>query len=321
MTAGKKTTAAKKQKQSDAPELRLVKEAKIQDLIGDGAGSRLEASGVLYRDGVFLVVCDNLTSFIRVGSELSPKAPENGVLQPKGVGTGARARGGAKGKKALEVAGYEDLAHDPAQDRYYALTESVPVKAGFRARVHEYDGRMRVRGSALLDFALTDANKGMEGLEWVDRGGVGHLLALCEGNRCAGGKEGQRPGGGRIQVFRRGAGRWEHAGTVRLPRSLPFEDYSSVSVRDGRIAVLSQASSALWVGRLSTKKWAVDQGTVYRLPTGGKGRTAYGNAEGVSWVSSDHVVVVSDRAKKGAANDRYRAKDQSIHLFLIPSGD
>ncbi|MEV5977440.1 hypothetical protein [Streptomyces sp. NPDC052114] len=322
-TAGKRTAAAKKQKASGAadPELRLVKEAKIQDLIGDGAGTRLEASGVLYRDGAFLVVCDNLTSFIRISSELSPKAPENGVLRPKGPAARARAKGAAKGGKAAEVEGYEDLAHDPVQDRYYTLTESVPVKSAFRARVQEYDGRMRLRGSALLDFELTDANKGMEGIEWVERGGVGHLLGLCEGNRCAGGKEGQRPGGGRIQVFRRGTGRWDHVGTVRLPRSLPFEDYSSVSVRDGRIAVLSQASSALWVGRLSAKKWQVDEGTVYRLPTGGKGRTAYGNPEGVSWVSSDHVVVVSDRAKKGAANDRYRAKDQSIHLFLIPSGD
>lgn len=123
----------------------------------------------------------------------------------------------------------------------------------------------------------------------------------------------------RIQVFRHGGKQWDHKATIRLPASLPFEDYSSVSVRDdGRIAVLSQASSALWVGRLSTKKWQVDEGTVYRLPTDSKGRTVYGNPEGVSWVSADHVVIVSDRAKKGAASERFRAKDQSIHLFLIP---
>lgn len=41
----------------------------------------------------------------------------------------------------------------------------------------------------------------------------------------------------------------------------------------------------------------------------------------MSWVSSDYVVIVSDRAKKGAANQRYRAKDQSIHLFLIPGNN
>ncbi|WP_055569650.1 hypothetical protein [Streptomyces atriruber] len=318
MTATKKPTKAKAgpQRKSEAEaarELRLVKEAKIQDLIGDSAGTRLEASGVLYRDGAFLIVCDNLTSVIRVSSELSPKAPENGVLTHD------------KGKKKAGQAaaeGYEDLAHDEARDHYYTLSEAEPVKPkGFRARVQEYDAKLRPIGSAHLDFDLADANKGMEGLEWVDRSGTGHLLALCEGNLCAGGKKGRTPGGGRIQVFRRDGKRWSNTATIRLPKSLPFEDYSSVSVRDGRIAVLSQASSALWVGRIDTKKWQVDEGKVHRLPTDNKGRTVYGNPEGVSWVSADHVVIVSDRAKKGPDNERFRGKDQSIHLFLIPGNN
>ncbi|GAA3096834.1 hypothetical protein ACFQ0X_10360 [Streptomyces rectiviolaceus] len=308
MTATKKSAKAKAKAPS---ELRLVKEAKIQDLIGVSAGSRLEASGVLYRDGAFLIVCDNLPSLIRVSSELSPKAPENGVVN---AGKGKKSGGSDAANE-----GYEDLAHDELRDHYFTLSEAEPVKPkGFRARVHEYDGKLRPIGSALLDFDLADANKGMEGLEWVERSGTGHLLALCEGNRCEGGKKGRKPGGGRIQVFRRGGKRWINTATIELPKSLPFEDYASVSVRDGRIAVLSQASSALWVGRISTKKWQVDEGTVYRLPTDSKGRTVYGNPEGVSWVSADHVVIVSDRAKKGAENERYRAKDQSVHLFLIP---
>ncbi|CAM5485759.1 hypothetical protein GCM10010329_68170 [Streptomyces spiroverticillatus] len=307
-----KTTSAKtkdKTASAKARELRLVKEAKIQDLIGDSAGTRLEASGVLHHDGAFLIVCDNLPSLIRVGSELSSKAPDNEVLKANL----------AQKKGSSANAGYEDLAHDTLHDHYFTLTEAEPVKPkGYRARVHEYDAKLRPLGSALLDFDLTDANKGMEGLEWVDRAGAGYLLALCEGNQCAGGKKGRTPGGGRIHVFRREGKRWTRTDTIRLPESLPFEDYSSVSVRDDRIAVLSQASSALWVGRLSAKKWEVDAGTVHPLPTDGKGRTVYGNPEGVSWVSADHVVIVSDRAKKGAGNERFRAKDQSVHLFLIP---
>ncbi|MEV0319242.1 hypothetical protein ACIBKX_14410 [Streptomyces sp. NPDC050658] len=304
-------TAAKKTKKAEPQTLRLVKEAKIQELIGKVAGTRLEASGVIYRDGVFLVVCDNLTSLIRISSELSPKAPENGVRALKL----SKAAGNSR-----KVEGYEDLAHDERRDHYFALSEAVPVKPkGFRARVQEYDAKLRPTSSTWLDFTLTDANKGMEGLDWVERQGTAYLLGLCEGNRCAGGKEGRRPGGGRIQVFKRGRRQWDHAATIRLPASLPFEDYASVSVReDGRIAVLSQASSALWVGRLSTKKWEVDEGTVYHLPRDAKGRLAYGNPEGVSWVSADHVVVVSDRAKKGPDNKLHRVKDQSIHLFLIP---
>ncbi|QEU90998.1 hypothetical protein [Streptomyces kanamyceticus] len=340
-------TAAKKQQTKAgsakaSAELRLMKEAKIRDLIGDAAGDRLEASGVLYRDGVFLVVCDNLPFFIRISGELSPKAPENGALgtnrpakatskkaspktkeSPKAKGQKGKESKGKESKEdaTAQAEGYEDLAYDPSGERHFTLSEAVPVKPkGFRARVQEYDARLRPRGTAVLDFALSDANKGLEGLEWVERGGTGYLLGLCEGNRCTGGKEGRKPGGGRIQVFRRGTGRWDRTDTIRLPASLPFEDYSSVSVRDGRIAVLSQASSALWVGRLSPKKWQVDEGTVYSLPTDDKGRAVYGTAEGVSWISRDHVVVVSDRAKKGQENDHYRAKDQSIHVFLIPSG-
>ena len=322
MTATKKSAKikAKARSKTDAKtekarELRLVKEAKLQELIGDTAGKRLEASGVVYHDGAFLVVCDNLPSLIRVSSELSPKSPENGVLNANRSKKGGRSKGNV---------GYEDLAHDELRDHYFALSEAERIKPKrFRAVVHEYDAKLRPIGSAHLDFDLPDANKGMEGLEWVERSGTGHLLALCEGNLCQGGKKGRTPGGGRIQVFRRGGKRWINTGTIRLPASLPFEDYSSVSVRDdGRIAVLSQASSALWVGRISTKKWqVVDEGTVHRLPTDGKGRSLYGNPEGVSWVSSDHVVIVSDRAKKGAGSKRYRAKDQSIHMFLIPGNN
>ncbi|MFE6164621.1 hypothetical protein ACFQ7F_37585 [Streptomyces sp. NPDC056486] len=332
MTATKKSAKATNKtkartktdpKVEKARELRLVKEAKIQELIGDGAGKRLEASGVLYTDGAFLIVCDNLPSLIRVSSELSPKAPENGVLSRKKSSTKSSTKGKTKGRSAANE-GFEDLAHDEMNDRYFTLSEAERVKPkGYRARVQEYDAKLRPVGSAHLDFDLADANKGMEGLEWVERSGTGYLLALCEGNRCEGGKKGRTPGGGRIQVFRHGGKRWINTGTIRLPESLPFEDYSSVSVRDdGQIAVLSQASSALWVGRLSTKKWqVVDEGMVHRLPTDSKGRRLYGNPEGVSWVSSDHVVVVSDRAKKGAGSARYRAKDQSIHLFLIPGNN
>lgn len=326
MTA-KKSTAAPK-------ELRLVKEAKIQDLIGKVAGTRLEASGVLYRDGVFLVVCDNFRDLIRISSEISPKAAENGLLTSR------------RTAKQTEE-GYEDLAHDPVSGHYYALTEAVQVKStakgaketkavkgaketktgggagGFRAKVREYDERLRPGASAWLDFPLPDAGKGMEGLECVERKGTVYLLGLCEGNRCAGGAEGRKPGGGRVQVFRRGRRSWEHRDTLKLPASVPFEDYASLSVRGDRIAVLSQASSALWVGRLAPDAWkVVDEGTVYRLPPDAKGRTVYGNPEGVCWVSSDHVVVVSDRAKKGPDNARHRTKDQSIHLFLVPgNGD
>ena len=71
----------------------------------------------------------------------------------------------------------------------------------------------------------------MEGLTCVTRDGELTLVALCEGNRCRGGREGMRPGGGRLQLFRPAAEICAHVGTIELPTHLWFGDYSSLAVR------------------------------------------------------------------------------------------
>jgi len=86
--------------------------------------------------------------------------------------------------------------------------------------------------------------------------------------------------------------------------------------------VVSQASSALWVGRLRRNgadlvHEIADEGTVYRFPTDSRGRTVYRTVEGVSWLGNDRVVVVSDKVKPGSRERPGRAKDQSIHIFTI----
>jgi hypothetical protein len=160
------------------------------------------------------------------------------------------------------------------------------------AEVQEYDRDFAYLGRAWLEFPLEGLNKGLEGLTCVHRQDRTWLLGLCEGNRCRDGAEGRRPGGGRIQVFGRGRRHWHRAATIRLPSTLPFQDFSSLAVAGDRLAVLSQESSALWVGHLRPSSWELaDQGVVW----------------------------VSDRAKRdGRQDDRCRAKDQSIHVFTIP---
>ena len=63
----------------------------------------------------------------------------------------------------------------------------------------------------------------------------------------------------------------------------------------------------------------VDEGTVFRFPTDSHDRTVYRTVEGVSWLGDDRVVVVSDKVKPGAGEGSGRAKDQSIHIFTIPT--
>jgi hypothetical protein len=184
--------------------------------------------------------------------------------------------------------------------------------------VQEYDASFGYLGHAWLDFPLDRPNKGLEGLTCAHRQGQTYLLGLCEGNRCQGGAEGRVPGGGRVHVFRRGHRQWERVAKIRLPSTVLFEDYSGIAMAGERVAIISQASSALWLGNLAPSGWQVaDAGISYALPRDHDGRIIYGTAEGVSWIAPDQVVIVSDKAKP-EQDLRCRAKDQSIHIFRIP---
>jgi hypothetical protein len=255
-------------------------------------------------DGLFYVIFDNLPHIARIGPELSPAAAANAVIRQK------------KGHSS----GFEDIAHDAWHGRFYVLIESLPRGHGtYMAKVQEYDADFGYLGQAWLDFPLDRPNKGLEGLTCVRRGEETYLLGLCEGNRCRGGDEGRVPGGGRIHVFGRGDGQWERVGKIRLPETVLFEDYSGIAVAGDRIAVISQVSSALWLGRLAPSGWEVTgDGTCYALPRDADGGIVYGTAEGVSWMAPDQLVMVSDKAKP-EQDQRCRAKDQSIHIFRVPA--
>ena len=152
----------------------------------------------------------------------------------------------------------------------------------------------------------------------VRRAGKDHLLALCEGNRCRAGRKGRKPGGGRIQVLLRQGTVWKPIACIKLPPTVAFEDYSAVSVRGDRIAVISQMTSRLWIGRLRTRNWTIaGKGRLYDFPRTKRGRLKYCTLEGLSWVSNTTFVMVSDLCKKGYRKG-CRKTDQSIHLFALP---
>jgi hypothetical protein len=126
---------------------------------------------------------------------------------------------------------------------------------------------------------------------------------------------GKIPGGGRIQILERFPGRWDHLGTLNIPPAVDFEDYSGIDIQDDRVAIVSQQSSALWIGKLQKSGWGfVDNGVIYLFPRR-QGKILYRNIEGVCWISDNKIVVVSDKNKK----NRHDGKDQSIHIFKIPN--
>ncbi|MGH9868563.1 MAG: esterase-like activity of phytase family protein [Candidatus Polarisedimenticolia bacterium] len=281
-----------------SPKLELVREAKLERLLpGRRSRAPLEASGVaLLDDQTALVVFDNLNRVARIDLSLEWRGANRFFMTPS-LGSG-----------------FEDIAVDRKGKRVFCLVEALEdVDGQFRGFVAEYDAAQRFIACTPLSTRLVSENKGLEGLAHVRLRGREYLFALCEGNL---GTEAKR-GGARIDAFTRAkGGGWERSHRVRLPRSAEFEDYAAISYRDERLALLSQASKRVWVAQVDERARVIVRGSeaVYRFP--GK---AYGNVEGIAWLSHDTLVAVSDRKKPGQP-ERCSRKDQSIHLFRIPAG-
>ena len=252
------------------PTLNLVCESKLCDLLPcDPPAKRWEASGVLLKDRHYFVVFDDRTEIARVSDDLQPNST-NGLF---GI--------------AHAVCGYEGITYNAAKGRYYLLVESRRQASGhYRALVVEYDDAFRFLKERPVDFIFKSSNKGFEAVAHVRRNNIDYILALCEGNECRGGDKGRKPGGGRVQLFEKRKKHWSHSRTIALPDTLPFVDYSGMSIDDGCVAIVSQVNSMLWVGRFDEAGWTWhDEGRLYAFPRSDDGAIRYGNIEGVAWIA------------------------------------
>jgi len=282
--------------------LRLVRERKLKELLPAARNSHvLEASGVVVKDGKYLVVFDNIRRIAQLNGTLAPDSPDN-----EWVG---RLRNGE---------GYEDIAYSREQRRLYGLIEAEKHLDGtYKAIIEEYDSNYRYKGRSRVDVPFEKRNRGFEGLCAVRSGGADYLLALCEGNDGRAGDRGKTPGGGLIHVLKKGRQAWQSIDKIRLPSSLDFKDYSGLSLRGDRLVVISQKSARLWVGKLRLKNWTItDDGQSYEFPRNKEGKRLYCTVEGVDWLSPRTFVTVSDLCKRGYP-DRCGRTDQSIHIFSV----
>ena len=282
--------------------LQLICERKIRDLFPDDSPTGpLEASGVLAMGGKFFVVFDSRTDVARLAGDLAPNAM-NGLF------------GMARGRE-----GFEGIAYNPDARRFYLLIESRKTRDGsFRPEIFEYNDSLAYVKHRPMNFEFQCDNKGFEALAHIRRDGQDYALGLCEGNKCKCGSAGRKPGGGRVQLFKKKKRIWSHIGTIKLPKAVKFEDYSALAIDGYRVAVVSQVDSMLWVGVFQEHVWNWrDDGQVYVFPRTDDGDICYGNVEGVSWMAQNRIVAVSDR-KKGDQAEQVADKDQSIHIFDIP---
>lgn len=283
--------------------LRLVVERQLAELIAPpGRRGVLEASGVVAKGRDFFVIFDNIKRVARIDCDLEPGSKKHAWL-------GAARKG----------EGYEDIAYSVKRRRFYLLIEAEKYPDGtYRAAIEECDEAGRFLGRSWVDVPFEKRNTGFEGLTVVRWRGREHLIALCEGNRCRGGRKGREPGGGRLHVLQKQGARWKSTARIKLPRRAAFEDYSAVSLRGGRIAVISQRTSRLWLGVLRRRDWTIaGPGRVFDFPRTKKGKRRYCTVEGISWLSPNRFVAVSDLTKPSDSN-RCRKKEQSIHVFKLP---
>ncbi len=287
--------------------LELLDEAKVKDLFKELKVKRYEASGIQYKDGHFYIVLDNIPHPVCISPDIGVRSEAARLIEVSG----------GKGS------GYEDITFEPFDKHWYCLIEADETKSGqLKPRVDVYDEMFDFVESFWLDFLLETDNKGMEGLSHLHYKGEDYILGLCEGNACKSGKKGRKPGKGRIQLFRRAPKEWEHTGTIKLPKSVKFQDYSSLDVQDRYVTVVSQETSAVWVGRIRKNPSSLDDlweddGHVYLFPRDTDDRIIFCNLEGITWIRKGVFAVVSDKAKKGKQPKRCKRKDQSMHIFKL----
>jgi len=263
----------------------------------------LEASGVIAKGAYYYVIVDNIRRIARVHRSLEPGSPKHSWFGPKREGEG-----------------YEDIAFSRYTRRFYLLIEAEKHPDGtFKALIDECDELAHYKRRRWVNFSFEERNTGFEGLSAVRWRGRDYLLALCEGNRCRCGRAGRKPGGGRIHVLQRSGTQWKPIARIKLPKTVRFADYSAVALRGRRIAIISQQSSRLWTGTLRFGTWTIaDEGKTYEFPRTKKGKIQYKTLEGLCWLTDRTFVCVSDLAKPHH-KERCQKKDQSIHIFKLPS--
>jgi len=318
--------------------LKLAHEMPVVALLGHPEQAPVfETSCILNIGDYFYVVSDDTPAIGKIRTKLQYNDPLNTLIPPSKPITD---------EPSTEM-GFEALFYDDKTDTFSAVIEAISLKGSSgEARYHSiiYDLKIRPDGSAYditgecpSNFEFVSANKGFEGAALVrNTNGDEYVLGLCEGNFCEGGKRGRSAGNGRVVLLERGKDvdihgtKWACGFTVvkviDLPKSVAFRDYSAITMYGSdpsnlRVSIASQENSQVWIGRFNADAMTFDaEGErLYDFPRNDNCEIVYCNVEGLDFLADNLLVAASDQMKNlGRQAARCLAKDQSIHVFVIP---
>ncbi|KAL3128263.1 putative transmembrane domain-containing [Cryptosporidium hominis] len=239
----------------------------------------------------------------------------------------------------------KDENHNSSRHYHSHIIELALVKVN---NVESYEVLETCTAEHKFDFD----NKGFEGAIGLrTRNGDFYLLGLCEGNFCMGEMKGEEYGNGRLILMKKeyinkttelttggtlnsdmnslkSKCIWKSVRMINIPKEANFQDYSSIDVRGNKVAITSQEDSSIWIGEIDYgdgeyldpyKIQLLPNGRVYYFPRDHVCDFKYCNIEGVSFISDNMIVTVSDKMKKkNRQSPKCLHKDQSIHIFAIP---
>jgi len=268
--------------------LSLEAEYRLRDVLPAPDDGRFEASGVVAVGRWLWVVFDNTRRVARLPIALDAR------------GTWFDLPGSADG--------FEDIAYSTRTRSFLLLVESMRRGGAYISAIDEYSSRWRFLRRRTIEGALLRKNKGYEGIACVKVGNAEFVLAV---------RERSKGPATHVDVLRPAEKSWRVARTIALPAIARFRDYSAVAVSRRRIAVLSQEDAKVWLSTLTSDASAAEDGVVVDFPRSRKKhKRRYYTLEGLTWVSDDRIVVVSDRAKRSLPRRAFR-RHESIAVFRL----
>lgn len=314
-------------------------------LFKDNKGqNKFEASSVTIVGDSAYAICDSSYAIAKFNDAL-PFSDENKMI-------------GSPERNGDVESGFEAIFHH--EGLFYVVRESVlhhhhdddnmkeededsisaDDKHSFHAIIEELelgDDDYTVKAECVCEFEFEGTSKGFEGaVGFPDATGELYILGLCEGNHCSEERKADA-GHGRMVLMKKNMitdpddpeGEncvWKTVRMIRIPKSAEFIDYSAIDITaDGRVAITSQESSALWIGSVQgidngvinpeTFEFVQDSGETYQFPKSNDCHTVYCNIEGIHWMNNQMLMGVSDKMKSKYELSHVCDQEIPLHLY------